>query len=107
MEAGAAQKRGSAIIKPNKRLSLLKNQNAKGDNSSSKVHLDSSKKGTIEEEKEEGLLSHHPFLKDSTHHSDPLPPDDDTQRKKRKRIVDSRDAWTQTDRSDYMLIKYR
>jgi hypothetical protein len=30
-----------------------------------------------------------------------------THKKKRKRNVDSRDAWTQTDRSDYMLIKYR
>jgi hypothetical protein len=28
-------------------------------------------------------------------------------KKKRKRNVDSRDVWTQTDRSDYMLIKYR
>jgi len=30
-----------------------------------------------------------------------------THKKKRKRNVDARDAWTQTDRSDYMLIKYR
>jgi len=27
--------------------------------------------------------------------------------KKKKRNVGSRDAWTQTERSDYMLIKYK
>ena len=30
-----------------------------------------------------------------------------THKKKRKRNVEAKDAWTQTDRSDYMLIKYR
>ena len=30
-----------------------------------------------------------------------------THKKKRKRNVESRDVWTQTDRSDYMLIKYK
>ena len=29
------------------------------------------------------------------------------QKKKRKRNVESRDAWTQTERSDYMIIKQR
>ena len=32
---------------------------------------------------------------------------DSVVKKKRKRNVEARDAWTQTDRSDYMLIKYR
>jgi hypothetical protein len=32
---------------------------------------------------------------------------DEEAKKKKKRVVDSRDVWTQTDRSDYMLIKYR
>lgn len=57
MEGANSQKRGSAIIKPNKRLSLLKNQNNKAENnSSSKVQLDS-KKGTIEEDKEDDTTS--------------------------------------------------
>lgn len=35
--------------------------------------------------------------------------EDDTvnHKNKKKRNVESRDAWTQTDRSDYMLIKFR
>lgn len=45
-----SSKRGSTIIKPNKRMSMLKNQqNRNENNSSSKVQLTASRKNTLDD----------------------------------------------------------
>jgi hypothetical protein len=88
---------------------LKKNLTAKAPTSKNAVQQKSMRKtentgsrGNLEVEKKE----------DEDHEE--LPPqveagvdDTVTHKKKRKRNVESRDVWTQTDRSDYMLIKYR
>eukprot|EP00347_Sterkiella_histriomuscorum_P004799 403359053 len=93
----------------NKRLSMLKTQDPQlGKGSGSKVLLTNSRRGTIDENKINEEHDIDEAQKNPQGDSDAVGIDDTvTHKKKRKRNVESRDAWTQTERSDYMLIKYR
>ncbi len=97
VESANPLKKNNTLVKaPASKNQVQQKSLKKNENTNSKTNIkDEAEKKDEEQElvEPEGLID----------------PNDDTvtHKKKRKRNVESRDVWTQTDRSDYMLIKYR